>query len=107
MEEHEEDSKNKGIAISSNQKCKVYRTFNIIIIALRHEKKFSPGSALRCYSCWGVDCRDPYSGNPAHEVDCPQGWDFCSKIGNFNGKWLQNVHLNIYIRQSHEISQNI
>jgi hypothetical protein len=38
-ENREEADKNKGIASSSNQKCKVYNTFKVIIIVLRHEQK--------------------------------------------------------------------
>jgi hypothetical protein len=33
--------------------------------------------------------------------------DYCVRIDHNYGKRLHNRHLNIYIRQSHKISQNI
>jgi len=51
----EEVDKNKGIASSSNQNCKVYRTFNIIIFVLENETKLFRVSAIRCYKCRGDD----------------------------------------------------
>ena len=95
FEKREEADKNNGTTSSSNQKCKVYKTFNIINIVLRHETKFSPGSPRRCFMCWGPACRDPYTPNPAHEVNCPDGLDFCVKADFFNGKCLYNRHLYI------------
>jgi hypothetical protein len=58
VEKCEEADKNKGIANSSNHKCKVYKTLNIIIVVLRHEPIFSPGSALKCYYCVTGNCKD-------------------------------------------------
>jgi len=107
VEKLEEAGKNKGIARINDQKCKVYKTFNIIIIVLENGTKSDPRSAIRCYQCWGDVCRDPFTGRPEHEVNCRQGLDFCAKIAIFNGKWLHNRHLNIYITQSHKISQNM
>ena len=95
FEKREEADKNKGIASSSNQNCKVYKTFNIIIIVLRRETKFSPGSARRCFMCSGPACRDPYTPNPEHEINCPDESDFCVKVDFFNGKCLYNRHLYI------------
>jgi hypothetical protein len=107
MEKCEEAGKNKGIASSINQKCKVYKTFNIIIVVLRHEPNFSPGSALRCYFCDINDCNDPYTPKSDQEITCPIGWNYCVKIETQNGEWFHNRHFNIFIRQSHKISQNI
>ena len=81
MEKCEETDKNKGIASSSNQKCKVYKMFNIIII-LRHEPKFSPGSAIKCYRCLIGDCKSSYGT----QVDCPKGLDYCGKVDIDKGK---------------------
>jgi hypothetical protein len=103
----EEAVKNKGIASSSNQKCKVYKTFNIIIVVLQNEPKFSPGSAIRCYVCGSDDCTDPYSPKSGHEYNCESQWNCCLKISANTGKWLHNRHFNIYIRQLNKISQNI
>jgi hypothetical protein len=103
----EEADKNKGIASISNQKCKVYKTFNVIIIVLRHEPNFFPTSAIRCYNCSGYDCRDPYTGISEHTETCAAGLDSCATIHINNGKRLHNRHLNIYIRQSRKFSQNI
>ena len=93
----EKADNNKGIASSSNQKCKDYKT---CIIVLRHETKFSPGSTRRCYNCRGDDCSDAYPGNITHIVTCPPWWNFCVRTDFNNGMWLHKQQLNIYIRQS-------
>jgi hypothetical protein len=107
VENCEEANKHNGKASSSNQMCNVYKMFNTIIVVLRHEPKYSPGSALRCFSCVGDDCRDPYTPIPSHEVNCPSIHPFCEKVDIDNGKWLHNRNFNIYIRQSQKFSQNI
>ena len=103
----EKADKNKGISSCSNQKCKVYKNFNIIIIVLRHEPKVPPEPARRCYFCWGDDCRDPYTGNSAHIVTCPPRWNSCMRMDFNNGKCLHNQQLNIYMRQSFKFSLSI
>jgi len=99
VEKCEEADKNKEIASSSNQKCKVYLRFNIIIVVLRHEPKLFSESAIRCY-CEADFCT-------SKEVTCQGTNPYCVKIDVDNGKCLQNRHFDIYIRQSHKISQNI
>jgi hypothetical protein len=79
VEKCEETDKNKGIASSSNHNCKVYKMFNIIIV-LRHEPKFSPGSAIKCHLCLTGDCTSNYGP----EVDCPTG--YCAKLDIDKGK---------------------
>jgi hypothetical protein len=107
VEKPEEADKNKGLARSSKQKCKFYKTFNKIIFVLENETKSSPRSARRCYMCTGPDCRDPYPGRPEHERNCEPWYDHCVKVAVFTGKWLHNRHLNIYIRQSQNFSKYI
>jgi len=107
VEKLEENDKNKGITSSSNQKCKVDKTLNIIFVVLRYETKFSSGFALRCYACYDDDCKDPYSRNSSHIIDCWSSATHCGKTDIDNGKWLHNQHFNIYIRQPHKNSQNI
>jgi hypothetical protein len=97
----------KGTASSSNQRCKGYITFNVIIVVLRHELKFSPGSAIRCYSCWEDDCKDPYTAKTAHIRNCTDWATHCVKADSTYSKWFHNGHFNIYIKQSHKISQYI
>jgi hypothetical protein len=84
----ENGKKLKGTASSSNQRCKGYITFNVIIVVLRHEPNFFPVSAIRCYSCFGNNCKDPYEGSKAHERDCELS--YCWKASIQKGKWLHN-----------------
>ena len=111
VESCEEADKNKGTARSSNQKCKVYKMFNIIFVGLWHEPKFSPGSAIRWYNCAGTDCSDPYTPRIEHNIDCgeipPYVFTYCLKNERDIGKCFHNQRFNIYIRQSNRISQNI
>jgi hypothetical protein len=107
VEKCEEADKNKGIASSSTQKCKVYKTFNLIVVVVRHEPIFSPESALMCYECWGEGCGDPYSRNPDHEVRCKFKETHCVKASLNNGKWLHKRHLQFYTGSSHQISHKV
>jgi len=77
--------KNEGIASSRNRKCKVY-----LIVVLRLEPNFFPGSALRCYNCYMTECNDPYTTNDIHIQTCERTWDYCAKINFNNGKWLHS-----------------
>jgi len=77
VEKREEADKNKGLARSSNQKCKFYKAFNKIIFVLENETKSSRRSPIRCFVCSGNDCRDPYTGNSAHERTCEPWYDHC------------------------------
>jgi len=80
LETCEEADKIKGIASLSNQKCKIYKTFSMIIVVLLHEPKFSAESQRRCYKCTGTACRDPYTPRAEHEASCIQGESLCKKI---------------------------
>ena len=90
MENGEEADKIKEIARSSNQKCKVYKSFNIISIVLENEATIARGSTRRCYVCWGEQCREPYTGKTHHEFNCWPGFDHCMKTEFDRGKWLHN-----------------
>jgi len=80
LETCEEADNIKGIASISNQKCKIYKTFSMIIVVLLHEPKFSAESQKRCYKCTGTACRDPYTPRPEHEARCNPEESFCVKI---------------------------
>jgi len=103
VEKFEEADKNKRIASCRKQKCKVYKTFDIIIVILWHEPTFSPGSALRCYQCNFTSCGDPFSGRSDQTTDCTGTGYYCMKVElTMDGKWPHSLHFDIYIRQSHK-----
>ena len=66
---------------------------------------FFPGSGRRCYECFEDDCKDPYTANSQHIVNCLSQWDYCAKLNVDKGKWLHNRHIDIYKRELHKISE--
>jgi hypothetical protein len=86
VEKREAADKNKEIAGVAIRSVKFTKGFSIIIIFSTYVLKFSPGSAIRCFFCFGVDCRAPYTRNISHEVTCLEGWNFCVKVDLLHSK---------------------
>jgi hypothetical protein len=62
---------------------------NIIFVVLIYAQIIYPKPEISCYSCWGKNCTDPFTGKPEDEVECTVGFDYCVKVETDKCKWLQ------------------